>query len=225
MSSITIMMIAAAAQSPTTKPQPGPAPPPYLAIQAVARRLTPAYYPPGALRNLKQGYSVVEVSIDPQGKAYQCTIVFSSGTRELDDQACAIFVRMPRFQPATDDSGQPIAQIYRERFAWHLATMPNLPEGPTLANLTVDVKRIPNGSPEAITVIGRVEDIDGHEESCSVAGSSEIAALDALACGLAKGQRLTDTPALNSAGQPMRALRYYRIRFVSEAAPAPTGKR
>ena len=77
-------------------------------------------YPPSALREEREGNTMVEIVIQPDGSSVGCTIVSSSGSPDLDQAACAGTARM-RFRVATDGKGAPIAAPVRVPFAWRIA--------------------------------------------------------------------------------------------------------
>lgn len=77
-------------------------------------------YPPKALREHREGTTYFSVTIGTDGKAKNCVVTKSSGSADLDEAACAIFVRRARFSPATDPSGIPIEASYSNKFVWRI---------------------------------------------------------------------------------------------------------
>ena len=65
--------------------------------------------------------TVMSYDIDKTGKVTQCNVVQSSGSTELDQRACAIFLEKARFRPARDEAGHPIAKLdQRTRIVWNI---------------------------------------------------------------------------------------------------------
>ena len=76
-------------------------------------------YPVTALREEREGDTMVQVVVQPNGMASNCTIASSSGSPDLDLAACEATQRM-RFRVATDDKGEPIAASVRIPFSWRI---------------------------------------------------------------------------------------------------------
>ena len=65
--------------------------------------------------------TVMSYDIDKKGKVTRCSVVQSSGSTELDQRACAIFLEKARFRPARDEVGHPIAKLdQRTRIVWNI---------------------------------------------------------------------------------------------------------
>lgn len=77
-------------------------------------------YPTTALREDRQGDTLVQVVIQPNGLAIGCTIVSSSGSPDLDLASCEATRRM-RFRVATDAASEPVQAPVRIPFAWRIA--------------------------------------------------------------------------------------------------------
>lgn len=77
-------------------------------------------YPTTALREDRQGDTLVQVVIQPNGLAIGCTIVSSSGSPDLDLASCEATRRM-RFRVATDAASEPVQSSVRIPFAWRIA--------------------------------------------------------------------------------------------------------
>jgi protein TonB len=76
-------------------------------------------YPAIAKRLNEQGTTLMEVAIDPHGKAAHCTIVTSSSSARLDDAGCDFVKSHWRWQPPTLD-GKPVAAKTRVSIKWDL---------------------------------------------------------------------------------------------------------
>lgn len=65
-------------------------------------------YPPAALRRGAQGMTRIGFIIRPEGTAFACKVVESSGHSDLDRRACLIVTTRTRFSPAIDVDGRPV---------------------------------------------------------------------------------------------------------------------
>lgn len=77
-------------------------------------------YPSGPLRREEEGVSRFRVEVDPAGRVASCEITGSSGSSELDSTACALITRRGRFNPATDENGDPIAGSWSSSINWQI---------------------------------------------------------------------------------------------------------
>lgn len=82
--------------------------------------LTDDDYPAGPLRRREQGTVTFRLDIDTSGKPVGCAVLKSSGSKELDDTACALLVRRARFNPALDIDGARVPSFFITRFNWRL---------------------------------------------------------------------------------------------------------
>lgn len=64
-------------------------------------------YPPAALRRGAQGLTRIRFIIRPEGTAFDCQVVQSSGHSDLDQRACWVVTTRTRFSPAVDADGHP----------------------------------------------------------------------------------------------------------------------
>lgn len=88
--------------------------------RAVGLWITNADYPAVAIQRNAQGTSRMRVAVRPDGRVADCVIVASSGSAELDAQACALTLQRGRFDPALDASGQPTAASMIYSIRWQL---------------------------------------------------------------------------------------------------------
>lgn len=101
-----------------------PAPPAPRVSQAAGAKgdeaswVTTDDYPPAALREEKEGTSVISWTINTQGRVEGCRTVQSSGSSDLDDAACRALTRRARYSPAKDQDGNPIATTKSRRVRW-----------------------------------------------------------------------------------------------------------
>jgi TonB family protein len=99
-----LMWMALAAQDP--QPDPRPLPPGWLQVglsEGVELRYVPLQvtfedYPKMALRREEEGTSVLSLQIDPSGQLLNCATARSSGSPDLDQQACQLYRERGRFQ-------------------------------------------------------------------------------------------------------------------------------
>ncbi len=77
-------------------------------------------YPRSAVRARAQGDVLIRFTVTTEGRVTDCRPESSSGSVALDEQACNIWVRRTRYRPATDASGQPVAQSATQAFSWRI---------------------------------------------------------------------------------------------------------
>ena len=105
-------------------PPPSAPPPPRMTPKAATPKGNPGNwattndYPSRALREEREGVTGFRVSVGPDGKVVDCSIISSSGHADLDDATCANIRRRARFNPATDGEGQPTTGSYSGRVRW-----------------------------------------------------------------------------------------------------------
>lgn len=110
--------------TPIAAPPAPPAPPAPRVSQAAGAKgdegswITQDDYPPAALREEKEGTSVISWTINTQGRVEGCRTVQSSGSSDLDDAACRALTRRARYTPAKDQNGNPIATTKQRRVRW-----------------------------------------------------------------------------------------------------------
>lgn len=102
---------------------PAPPPPPRVSQAAGARGdesswVTQDDYPPAALREEKEGTSVIAWTINIQGRVENCRTTQTSGSTDLDEAACRALTRRGRYTPAKDENGNPIATTKSRRVRW-----------------------------------------------------------------------------------------------------------
>ncbi|QJQ32477.1 energy transducer TonB [Sphingomonas lacunae] len=76
-------------------------------------------YPITALREDREGDTLVHVIVLPNGTAVDCSIVSSSGWPDLDQAACDATRRI-RFRVATDANAEPVQATAHIPFAWRI---------------------------------------------------------------------------------------------------------
>lgn len=102
------------------------APPPPVISQAAAAKGNPQSwvteddYPPGALREERQGVSAIAWTVNELGRVENCHVTSSSGSPDLDEAACRVVTRRGRYAPAKDQAGRPIRSTDARRFRWQI---------------------------------------------------------------------------------------------------------
>ena len=92
-----------------------------LAISGpVSAQFSDADYPAKALREHKEGTTVISVTVDVTGRAKNCVVTKSSGSDDLDAESCRIFVARGRFTPAKNKAGEPIEGSATGTIRWVL---------------------------------------------------------------------------------------------------------
>lgn len=74
---------------------------------------------PRTSRDLRIGASVtIDLAVDPQGRVSGCKVVQASPDPAADRVTCDLAMRRFRFLPARDESGRPVAAVFRWRQRW-----------------------------------------------------------------------------------------------------------
>jgi len=106
---------------------PAPPPPPKPVIsQAAGAKGDPAQwitnddYPPGAMREGREGITKITWQINEQGKVDNCQVASSSGSPDLDETACRLITRRGKYSPAKDQNGNPIRTTQSRSVRWQI---------------------------------------------------------------------------------------------------------
>lgn len=116
---------------------PPPAPPPIIVAPAAPvapkpppKPLTPKGnpanwansndYPSRALREEKEGTTRFRVTVGTDGKVTSCQVTASSGSDELDNTTCNLIQRRGRFNPPTDENGNPTTGVWSSAVRWQI---------------------------------------------------------------------------------------------------------
>lgn len=104
-------------------PAPPPPPPPVISQAAGAKGdekqwVTTDDYPPGALREGREGVTKLAWQINEQGKVENCQVVSSSGSPDLDETACRLLTRRGKYTPAKDQNGRPMRSTASRSIRW-----------------------------------------------------------------------------------------------------------
>lgn len=77
-------------------------------------------YPSRALREEREGRAQFRLTVGPDGRVAECSIVSSSGHPDLDTATCSILTRRARFYPALDAEGTPTSGTYSNHLTWRI---------------------------------------------------------------------------------------------------------
>ena len=77
-------------------------------------------YPSAAIMGNEQGTAGVHFRIGTNGRAGDCRVVESSGSKNLDAKTCMIITKRARYQPAKTKAGQPVESIGFQRIRWEM---------------------------------------------------------------------------------------------------------
>ena len=117
-------------------------PPPQKPVGIVAG----ADYPTGALMRGEQGSVYFQLIVSPEGRVDSCTILISSGFKNLDDATCLLVTSRARFSPAQDDNGRPIYGTYRQLINWRIAGLAAPPQKAITPDVELTINRAPPGT-------------------------------------------------------------------------------
>jgi len=116
---VTVTPTPPPAPPPPAPPRPAPpAIPPAQAEPIQATHTTPPY-PPLSQRLGEHGVTLLNVSIDENGRCTDATVVGSSGSKRLDEAAIDYVKQRYRWKPATRD-GKPVPTTQPLRIVWSL---------------------------------------------------------------------------------------------------------
>ena len=106
---------------PPAPPAPPPAPPssPPSPPEIIQATHTQPPYPPISQRLGEQGTSLLNVTIDENGRAVDATVATSSGSNRLDTAAIDYVKQRYRWKPATQ-GGKPVKQALQLKIVWSL---------------------------------------------------------------------------------------------------------
>ncbi|NIJ08096.1 protein TonB [Sphingomonas vulcanisoli] len=111
-------------QAPVIHETAPPAPPAPRISQAAGAKGDPSQwitnddYPPGAMREGREGTTRVSWTINEQGKIENCQVTQSSGSPDLDETACRLLTRRGKYSPAKDQNGQPMRSSASRSIRW-----------------------------------------------------------------------------------------------------------
>jgi TonB family protein len=130
-------------------------------------------YPMKAFERDWQGIATFAVTVGPDGRPADCTIVVSTGHDALDRQTCWVAIKRTRFTPAHGPDGRPAYGVYRSQVIWTRPDRPTLQleQGP---DLDVAIAALPAGTkPPNVVKLAYYVDAGGNPSSCTVLPESE----------------------------------------------------
>jgi periplasmic protein TonB len=80
-------------------------------------------YPADAVRDGRGGITTVSLVVDRRGAVEECSVVQSSGHRDLDDISCMAMAMRGRYEPARNQRGQKIASTVMRQIVWDPAAI------------------------------------------------------------------------------------------------------
>ncbi len=93
--------------------------------------VTPADYPPTALREDIGGLVRFVLGVSVDGSVTDCTVRESSGDAALDNATCTLLKARARFEPATNARGEPTVGTWKSSVRWEIPDSSPIP--PALA--------------------------------------------------------------------------------------------
>ena len=173
---ITLLALAAAALGPDDG---GSA----RALANLASYISDSDYPAAAIRAGEQGTVGFMLDVRPDGLVSDCHILMSSGSASLDETTCRIMRERPRFSPAHDRHGNPVADHFKARVRWVLPATTELDLTSYVSSADYPAHAIPRAQ------VGRIEvelflARDGSVARCVVSEAGGNTALAARTCAL-----------------------------------------
>jgi protein TonB len=182
-------------------------------------------YPVQALKAGESGYVVIEVTVAPDGRPTNCTVVASSKSQVLDQKSCAVMLKRGRFAPAVDQAGTPSYGIFRKTVPWFVATSPDAMRAlrtqhpaPSEVDVEIAVDRLPVGlgSPIVVAVTVMV-DPAGKVTDCALTDGGNVTARALPACRQVMST-IAFKPAVGSDGAPVASVQQAMVAFVVDVA-------
>jgi protein TonB len=101
----------------TPQAPPAPPPPPPAKVQSARAKgdvralFSGVEYPDAAVREGVQGTLIARLTVSPEGRVSDCSVIKSSGSSVLDGFACRI-LRRAKFSPAIDSNGHAVSDTF-----------------------------------------------------------------------------------------------------------------
>lgn len=179
--------------------------------EEIERRVV-ADYPGWAIRNEEQGAYFIAISVKPDGKAYDCRIVWSMGSEKLGKHLCSSFLRT-RLSPARSADG---AMAYGVTRGFHRFMLGNSKLGKEIdragmrPDIVLEVAELPNRRSKHLVSLVLSMSSDGAVDSCTPVGVVDEGLVEA-ACQYAG---VLDWPkALSEDGEPVPVIRPASVLF------------
>lgn len=119
---------------------------------------SPDDYPRDAYKANRSGRVVLAVGVDSTGVVVTCNVEKTSGTTILDQRSCELARQHGTFDPATDETGKPVASVYSLSVRWVVPeTLPtvDLSSGKYEETAETEVVVAKDGTIESCRVISR----------------------------------------------------------------------
>src|SRR4051812_35184095 len=130
-------------------------------------------YPIKAFEREWQGIATFAVTVAPDGRPTDCTIIISTGHDPLDRQTCWVAMKRTQFTPAHGPDGQATYGVYRSQVIWTRPDRPTL-QGDPGPDLDVTVAELPAGTkPPNVVKLAYYVDSAGNASSCTPLPESE----------------------------------------------------
>ena len=168
-------------------------------------------FPKGTLEKGEEGVTIYRLLVSADGKPYDCALLHSSGSAELDRQTCE-GMNDAIYKPATDEQGLATygvmigAVVWQGYYNWSLKWPPDM---------TLNVQRLPRGAKEKIVTVAVAVDAAGKVTGCSrTPADIGMGNLVEVACTQVRTQ---DATALkDETGKTVKSVQTFRVSFVAE---------
>lgn len=157
----------------------------------------------------------IALTVSPEGKVEDCSIVSSGGNQSVDRYTCKLASRRARFTPAKDAQGNPTYGVFRTTLTWWVGQRPPVPAAPFKGEFDLTVNKLPDGvaSPAILSVAFPV-DASGTPQACAGERPEDSAALVSVACDqVLKTYR--PAPAKSAAGEVVISIQEAEFRFTA----------
>lgn len=181
---------------------------------AVARPvglITANDYPPSAIARNEQGSVLFKIVVRPDGVPDTCTILLSSGYKDLDDRTCNIVLERARFAPAIGLDNKAVYAVYRQVLSWALGR----PLPPVDSS---DLELMVNQAPRGVSLPHEVQiaffhGADGRFGRCSAVSGPKNPPAELVDLACKSMSQSPGDPVRNSAGHAVDAIDMASVRF------------
>jgi TonB family protein len=192
-----------------------------MALPSAGARFDLREYPDWALQQRRSTRASVELTVNPDGKIENCTVLESLGSAELAAAACTHYLQ-GKVKPATTPDGTRVYSLWHIDFTMladgHEANV--VREERLSPDLELTVNKIPAGKDRMSLQVAVLIATDGKVQACEAADKSaeKQRAYADVACRQIKTRRFKVLK--NGAEQPVPYVTNIRIAFVRQAAAA-----
>jgi hypothetical protein len=198
-----------------------------LIILALASALTPtpplprgdpATWVPGPYLQAvadREGTTVFDLMIDPNGKPVSCVTVVSSGIVKLDHAVCVALIQNGRFKAALDENGTATPGVWSDNVHFIPRNKPGqyTHYTPPPADLVIEKPSEEESSKDVSVQTASIINADGSIALCSVFKPSRSSLLNARACE-AVAELKTLRTVRDAAGVQTKGIRATTVKFV-----------